>query len=141
MNAYTSNTLTFRSKLHDVGVPSFKKPLETGAFLFSPSYTNRMQIDQKQLEQFCKKWKVQQLAIFGSALREDFSDKSDVDVLISFQHSIAWGFEIAEIVQELSQIFKRPVDLVSKRSIEASKNSFKRDEILKNCKVIYDKAA
>jgi len=104
-------------------------------------YALAMKFDQNQIEQFCKKWKIQQLAIFGSSLREDFSENSDVDVLITFQPNVSWGFEIAEINTELSQIFHRPVDIVSKRSIEMSKNHFKRNEILKSSKVIYDQAA
>lgn len=100
-----------------------------------------MNIDLKKIEMFCKKWKIQELAIFGSFLRADFNDQSDVDVLITFLPKVTWGFEIAELREELSLIFNRPIDLLNKRSLEMSKNSFKKDEILKSCKVIYDQAA
>lgn len=100
-----------------------------------------MNIDKKKIEMFCKKWKIKELAIFGSFLRDDFNDQSDVDVLITFLPNVTWGFEIAELREELSQIFKRPIDLLNRRSLEISKNSYKRDEILKSCKVIYDQAA
>jgi predicted nucleotidyltransferase len=60
---------------------------------------------------------------------------------LSFLPKVTWGFEIAELSEELSQIFNRPIDILNKRSLEMSKNSYKRDEILKSCKVIYDQAA
>ncbi len=104
-------------------------------------YIAIMNIDQKKIKVFCQKWKIQELAIFGSFLRADFNDKSDVDILISFAPNINWGFEIAELREELSQIFNRNIDILSKRSLEMSKNKFKRDEILNSCIVIYDEAA
>ena len=100
-----------------------------------------MEFDKKKIEQFCKKWQVERLAIFGSALRADFSTESDVDVLIKFIPNFSWGFEIATIHEELTKIFGRDVDLVSLRSIENSRNTFKKAEILSNCKIIYDQAA
>lgn len=100
-----------------------------------------MNIDHNKIEVFCKKWKIQELAVFGSFLREDFNDKSDVDVLIAFVPNINWGFEIAELREELSQIFNRNIDILSKRSLEMSKNKFKRDYILNSYKVIYDAAS
>ena len=100
-----------------------------------------MNIDNKKIEPFCKKWMIQELAIFGSFLRVDFDDQSDVDVLITFLPNVTWGFEIAELREELSQIFKRRIDILNKRSLEMSKNTYKKDEILKSCKVIYDQAA
>jgi predicted nucleotidyltransferase len=100
-----------------------------------------MNIDKNKIEVFCKKWKIQELAIFGSFIRDDFNDQSDIDVLITFLPKVTWGFEIAELREELSLIFNRKIDLLNKRSLELSKNSYKKDEILKSCKVIYDQAA
>ena len=100
-----------------------------------------MNIDKNKIKVFCKKWKIQELAIFGSFIRDDFNDQSDIDVLITFLPKVTWGFEIAELREELSLIFNRKIDLLNKRSLELSKNSYKKDEILKSCKVIYDQAA
>jgi predicted nucleotidyltransferase len=100
-----------------------------------------MNIDKNKIAVFCKKWKIQELAIFGSFIRDDFNDQSDIDVLITFLPRVTWGFEIAELREELSLIFNRKIDLLNKRSLELSKNSYKKDEILKSCKVIYDQAA
>jgi hypothetical protein len=40
---------------------------------------------QGKIEAFCRKWKIKELALFGSVLREDFSPDSDIDVLVSFE--------------------------------------------------------
>ena len=106
-----------------------------------PAIITNMKFDKNKIDEFCKKWQVEQLAIFGSALREDFSPDSDVDILIKFLPNFSWGFEIAVIHEELTKIFGRDVDLVSLRSIENSRNKFKKEEILGNCKIIYDQAA
>jgi len=96
----------------------------------------------KEIDAFCSKWLVKQMAIFGSALRDDFDPKtSDIDILIEFLPEASWGFEIATIKQELEEIFKKPVDLVSKKAIEKSKNPYRKKEILDSSKVIYDQAA
>lgn len=42
----------------------------------------RIEIPKKEIEAFCRKWRVRELSIFGSALREDFGPRSDVDVLV-----------------------------------------------------------
>jgi predicted nucleotidyltransferase len=41
-------------------------------------------IPTAQIEAFCRKWRVQELSLFGSALRDDFGDDSDIDLLVSF---------------------------------------------------------
>jgi predicted nucleotidyltransferase len=100
-----------------------------------------MNYNQELIDQFCLKWKIKQLALFGSSIREDFNINSDIDCLVTFEPEVIWGFEIAEINQELSTIFNRKIDLVSRKSIELSKNVYKKNEILSSYKIIYDKAA
>jgi predicted nucleotidyltransferase len=95
-----------------------------------------------QIKKFCIKWKVTELALFGSVIRNDFDPiKSDVDVLITFEENHSWGWEIVTMKEELEEIFKRPVDLVSKRAIENSKNPYRKNEILNSYEIIYDQTA
>jgi len=90
------------------------------------------------VEAFCKKWKVQELSLFGSVLREDFGPDSDVDVLVTFQSSAAWGFdEVAEMEAELARLLRRPVDLVERRAVERSENYIRRREILRTAEPVY----
>jgi predicted nucleotidyltransferase len=87
---------------------------------------------------FCKRWKVVEFALFGSALRDDFSPESDVDALVSFAPDSNWGlFEHVQMRQELKSIFARDVDLITRRALEQSRNTLLRSEILSTAKVVF----
>ena len=87
------------------------------------------------LDAFCQRWKVVELALFGSVLREDFTSQSDIDVLVTFTDEAEWSLlDIVQMRDQLEQIFGRPVDLVEKSAI---RNPFRRKAILGSQKVIY----
>ncbi len=90
------------------------------------------------IEDFCKKWHISELAVFGSALTDHFGPDSDVDLLVSFQEPLHWSlFDLVEMEDELGVIFQLPVDLVTKNSIEQSKNQNRKKEILQSARTIY----
>jgi predicted nucleotidyltransferase len=92
-------------------------------------------IDQRRIEEFCRKWMVRELSIFGSALGEDFGPDSDVDVLVELEEDAPWdAFQWVDMIDELTGIFGRDVDLVEKTAI---RNPFRRHHILKCREVIY----
>lgn len=96
---------------------------------------DKFTLPRKKIAEFCKRWSIQELAVFGSFLREDFRADSDIDVLVSIDPRAHIGlFELAQMKIELQKIFKRPVDLVEK---EGLRNPYKRDEILRTARVIY----
>ena len=100
----------------------------------TPSLSTRL----PDLKGFCQRWQIAELAVFGSILRDDFNDKSDIDFLVTFSPLAQWGlFEHAQMQQELQTLLNRDVDLVSKRAIERSKNWIRRQNILSTAKVIY----
>jgi len=85
----------------------------------------------QQIEAFCHKWKIKEFSLFGSILSGDFRADSDVDVLVAFGPDARWGgFDLVEMRDELSALVGRPVDLLTRRSLEASKNWIRRKEIL-----------
>ncbi|MGD0654635.1 MAG: nucleotidyltransferase domain-containing protein [Thermoguttaceae bacterium] len=95
-------------------------------------------LPKAHLEAFCRKWKITELSLFGSVLREDFSPESDVDVLVAFDESADWGlFEHSRMEEELSQLLGKKVDLVSRRGLENSRNWIRKREILGNRERIY----
>lgn len=95
-------------------------------------------LPQKEISLFCRRWLVRELALFGSAVRADFKPESDVDVLISFHPAANWGlFDHVQMRLDLEAIFKRKVDLVTRRALEQSQNELLRDRILKTAKVIF----
>ncbi len=98
----------------------------------------KISIPKEQLQDFCKRWKVTEVALFGSVLRPDFSQASDVDVLVTFAPDARWTlFHFAQMRSELSLIFGRDVDLVSKRAIESSRNYLRRQAILSTAETIH----
>lgn len=87
---------------------------------------------------FCQRWKVTELALFGSVLRGDFRSDSDIDVLISFSEDSSWSlFDLVSIQNELENIFGHPIDLVERSAISRSENYIRRKGILNNAQVIY----
>ena len=72
-----------------------------------------------EINSLCKNHNVRSLFAFGSVVTEKFSDKSDIDLLISF-HPMDYGdyadtyFELAE---KFEKLFKRQVDLVTDKSL------------------------
>lgn len=76
--------------------------------------------------------------MFGSAVRDDFTSKSDIDALVSFAPGSDWGlFDHIQMRQELRELFGREVDLVTRRALEQSRNDLLRSEILNTAKVLY----
>lgn len=96
-------------------------------------------IDYDKIADFCQKWKITEFALFGSVLRDDFQqDRSDVDVLVSFDQDAHWTlFDLVDVEDSLSILFARKVDLIEKQSIEKSRNYLRKKEILQSYRVIY----
>ena len=94
-----------------------------------------VQLDREALAEFCRKWRIRELSIFGSALRDDFGPASDLDFLVSFEPDAGWDlFDMFDMKEELENRFGRQVDFVEK---EALLNPWRRYEILRTCEVVY----
>jgi predicted nucleotidyltransferase len=95
-------------------------------------------IPAEKISEFCRRWKVSELALFGSALREGFGPDSDVDVLITFASTARWSlFDLVVMEDELQAILDREVDLVERAAVEKADNYTRRRSILDNIEVIY----
>lgn len=87
---------------------------------------------------FCRRWKIRELAVFGSFLRDDFRPDSDLDFLYTFADDVDWTlFDLVAMDQELTAIIGRPVDLVDRRAVEKSENWIRRRSILESAEPIY----
>ena len=92
----------------------------------------------KAIKQFCNKWNVKELSLFGSFLTDKFNKESDIDILISFSENSHYGlFELVEMKSELEKIYGKEVDLVTRNSVEKSRNYIRSKSILSNLKSIY----
>ena len=95
-----------------------------------------------KIADFCRRWKISELALFGSALRDDFRRDSDLDILVTFAPSADWGLlDHVQMQLELEKLFDRSVDLISKRALERSTNWLRREEILKTAQILYSEEA
>ena len=95
-------------------------------------------LDRDALAAFCKKWRIRELSLFGSALRDDFGPESDVDVMVNFDPGVSCGlFEMVHLEEELGAIIGRKVDLVERENIEQSENYIRRRYILESEEPIY----
>jgi len=92
-------------------------------------------IDRDHLSDFCQRWRITELALFGSVLRDDFRSDSDVDILVTFAPDAPWSlWDLSRMRLELEEMFGREVDLVEKKGL---RNPFRRQAILEGQRVIY----
>ena len=100
--------------------------------------TAKIDIPQAEVTAFCRRWQITELALFGSVLREDFRQDSDVDVLVRFHpkagHSL---FGLVRMEEELAGILGRPVDLIERTAVERSRNYLRRRSVLQAVQVIH----
>ena len=77
-----------------------------------------MKLDSGALSEFCHRWNVAELSLFGSSVRADFGPDSDVDVLVTFNPDAKWSLlDLVAMKDELSSMAGREVDLVEEAAI------------------------
>jgi predicted nucleotidyltransferase len=86
-----------------------------------------------QLKIFCDKYHIKRLSLFGSAIRDDFSPASDLDVLVEFEPGHTPGLVFFRMEQELSELFGRKVDLNTPQFL----SRHFRERVLKEAEVMY----
>lgn len=97
-----------------------------------------LNIDMKEVASLCARWRIRELYLFGSALREDFGPQSDLDFLVVYAPDAKITlFDEAQIQEELEALLKRPVDLISRRAVEESPNWIRRKAILDGTELFY----
>ncbi len=97
--------------------------------------TDRLGVALGAVGQVCQRWQIDELALFGSVLRDDFGADSDVDVLVTYNADCRLSFEDwLAIKGELEQLFSRPVDLTERPLVQ---NPFTKAEIERTYQVLY----
>ncbi len=95
-------------------------------------------VDRERIAEFCRRWKITELSLFGSVLRDDFRPESDVDVLVVFAPDANWDFgDLLQMEEELTEIFGHKADLVEKRLVEQNRNYIIRKHILRSAEPVY----
>ena len=92
-----------------------------------------------EIQRLCQRFGVDELAIFGSALTEEFDADSDLDFLVRFRTGAEkpWMAHFQDLERELSRLLGREVDLVDRKAVEQSRNWIRRKAILESAQVLY----
>lgn len=98
--------------------------------------TPQIDFDRAELEKLCRKYGIERLSFFGSVIRDDFSDDSDVDILVEFLPGSRVGFSFFSLQEELSQLVGRQVDL----STPGFLSPHIRDKVATEARPVYEAA-
>ncbi len=95
-----------------------------------------------RIAELCRRIDVEELAIFGSYLRDDFRPESDIDFLVVFRNDDPgpWMSKLQQFERELGEILGRKIDVTLRRDVEASENWIRRQGILESARVICHRA-
>ena len=92
---------------------------------------------QREIEQLCQQFNVEELALFGSALREDFDPaRSDIDFVVTFKpmEPVIHAKAYFGLVEALESLLGHKVDLLSLRAV---RNPYLREAIEKTRETLY----
>ncbi|MBX3372614.1 MAG: nucleotidyltransferase domain-containing protein [Phycisphaeraceae bacterium] len=97
-----------------------------------------LQIDAKRLAELCERRHVARLELFGSFVAGAATPESDLDILVTFEPGARVGLGIVALQQELEALFGRPVDLLTRDSVERSANKYFRRFALRRTEPLYE---
>ena len=90
----------------------------------------------EEIAAFCKRWRIEELALLGPLLRDEFS--LDSNVLVKFEPDHTPGFlRLVDMEAELSDLLGRDVVSITRSAVESSQNTIRRQAILDSAEVIY----
>jgi predicted nucleotidyltransferase len=93
-------------------------------------------IPEAAIADFCQRYHVRKLSLFGSVLRENFRPDSDVDVLIEFEPGTTVDFfKFIDMQDELSDLLGYEVDLNTPKFL----SRYFRDQVMANARVLYER--
>ena len=98
---------------------------------------NGVNLTYDDVVNICNKYHVKELSVFGSAIRDDFKEDSDVDFLVSYDSDYFLKISLIDMIDlqdEFSELLKRDVDIVQKEGLI---NPLRRKIILSTSEVVY----
>lgn len=94
----------------------------------------QVQINKSGISAFCKQNHIKKLSLFGSVLRSDFNEASDIDILVEFEPTHIPGLiRLSALERELTSLFGRKVDLRTPQDL----SRYFRDQVLTSASVQY----
>lgn len=92
-----------------------------------------LQVDESRLAEICARYGIGRIEVFGSVARGEATSTSDIDLLYELRPGARLGWAIENLSDELSELFGRPVDLVSRRALHTAL----RDRVLAEAQPVY----
>ena len=92
----------------------------------------------EELGALCRRWHLTELTFFGSVLRDDFTDASDIDVIVDFAPGHVPGFAFARLCRELEDVLGRRVDVLTRTGFTYAKESQIKRTIARTAQVYYE---
>ena len=89
---------------------------------------------KSDIEIICRELDLQRLDLIGSAARDDFSDGSDIDILVTFEGDENLFDRYFSLKERLEEVFKRKVDVIEERAI---RNPFFRKAVSRDRIKVY----
>lgn len=80
-----------------------------------------------QKQRLLNVYHLKSIGFFGSVVRNDFNEKSDIDIIVEFTKPV--GIEFIDLADELEKILKRRIDLVSRKGLRDERFLYIKDEI------------
>jgi hypothetical protein len=107
----------------------------------APAGRRKPTIDLDAISSFCKQHRVRKFFLFGSILRDDFDENSDVDVMIDIDGRRLGFHEMCGMLDELEVMFGRRVDMLTKQSIDSPEmNPHRRESIASSARLLFETA-
>ena len=96
---------------------------------------NGISLVKADIESLVSKYNIKEISIFGSSIRDDFNDNSDIDLLIEFKNSENISlFDILDIQDYFCKLTNRKIDIVEPAGL---KNPYRRESILRTKEILY----
>jgi len=97
---------------------------------------NLVELHIEKIKSLCIKHKVNKLFVFGSVLKDTFTNESDIDLVVDFEKLDLYDYadNYFDFKDQLESIFNRPVDLLEEKGI---RNPFLRKQIDNEKRLIY----
>ncbi len=92
-------------------------------------------LTQAEIDAFCQKHHIRKLSLFGSGLRHELREDSDLDLLVEFEPRLVVDlFDMAEMEIELTRMLGRKVDLRTPQEL----SRYFRQDVLLTAQIIYE---
>ncbi len=95
-------------------------------------------LPMEQIAAFCRRWRIREMALFGSVLRDDFGPDSDVDFMVTYHDDAKPGWPaVLDMEEQLAAVVGRRVEVAERYRVEAGENYIRRRHILNTAETIY----